>query len=36
MENSLDYDYRIVNEDGKLDETVDKLAKIILSTTTGD
>lgn len=33
IENSLDYDYRIVNENGKLDETIDKLAKIILSTT---
>ena len=31
IENSLDYDYRIVNENGKLDETIDKLAKIILS-----
>ena len=31
IDNSLDYDYRIVNENGKLDETIDKLAKIILS-----
>ncbi len=33
IENSLDYDYRIVNENGKLDETIDKLAKIILPAT---
>ena len=31
MDNSLDYNYRIVNEDGKLAETIDKLAKIINS-----
>ncbi len=31
IENSLDYDYRIINEDGKIEQTVDKLAKIIES-----
>lgn len=31
INNSSDYDYRVVNEDGKLAETIDKLAKIINS-----
>lgn len=32
IENSFNYNYRVINKDGKLDETVDKLAKIINST----
>ena len=31
INNSSDYDYKVVNEDGKLTETIDKLAKIINS-----
>lgn len=31
IDNSLDYNYRIVNEDGKIEQTIDKLAKIITS-----
>lgn len=30
---SADYDHRIVNVDGKLEETIEKIAKIILTTT---
>ncbi|HRY36575.1 MAG TPA: guanylate kinase [Candidatus Magasanikbacteria bacterium] len=29
MEDSIDYDHRIINYDGKIEETIDKLAKII-------